>query len=348
MFPASVYTNYFDKLLQRSSPGLRVHPTVLGFHKCKLETMFFVPITAVEFIICDESLELIDTFSRFLLFGGFSILTLYGLNGVCSNLHHSLIFRNQFVYFPDVEEVLSARRETCPIDHTFNIITTVNILVYCAWQMPEWRRFMVRHFLLSIEPESRNFANLVLSTFSHVRFFHLIVNMLGLHGTLEIWKMGNHRNCTFLNSCHGAEFVCFYLSSGIVSSLFGCAIKMLFDIKMPSLGGSGVVCSLVAYEFCKIPFVQFPIRWPNGRNLNSMDVLNILFVCDFLGFLQMSLARVYDLEYYIGVDYAVHIGGYLYGMWYATEGDMMLRQWGSYTARCARRTHEFIKWLCSS
>lgn len=173
-------------------------------------------------------------------------------------------------------------------------IIFVNTLVCLAWRLPQFQPILSRHFLL--HPESGRLSQMVLSVFSHMSFFHLGANMLGL---FSVSNTLTRVKCI----SNGEQFLAFYLSAGVFSSFISSVGKFFITgLKRPSLGASGAVIacfSLLALNYPKTRFYILPIPFP----LEAQQVLGGLVLLDTIG----------TILKWVTVDHCCHLGGTLFG-----------------------------------
>jgi rhomboid-like protein len=124
-------------------------------------------------------------------------------------------------------------------------IMALNTAVFLAWRSPKLQPILFTFFCAN--PFSRNHnltfmyspqnhfllhktgvvcGPMVLSTFSHVSKVHIALNMLSLH----TWGV------PVSNSMGKEQFLAFYLSAGVFSSLFSYIAKIASGIPSPTLG----------------------------------------------------------------------------------------------------------------
>jgi len=338
------YGNYFEKMLQVKSL-IQVPPL---FRRCYLlsdEIESFI-----SYQLLDDEFRMVDTLVKYFVYCNVSIFTIYGLHGIYSACHEDLVNQHRYVNDPELRQALDGPRVQCPIDRCFIAIITINILVYSAWKIERLHPYLAPYMLISTDRCNCTFISLFLSSFSHIIITHLIANMISFYSSLIIWKNTTHSQCTFLNSCNGIEFICFYISSALVSGIFGFASKVFLGINRPSHGASGVVCSLVGYQLRKkngLPVEYISIELPSGRLFNYNDLLELLLAAEIFQFMLFSLSRLSELNLGFKVDHAVHIGGYMFGIWYAQRGDFLLRQWGRFFSKVYKETKRFFLILLS-
>nr|CAG4634839.1 EOG090X07NR [Alona affinis] len=172
----------------------------------------------------------------------------------------------------------------------------INTLVFAAWKVPSWQKFMAAYFC------SNPFARavcwpMVFSNFSHYNFLHFGLNMYVLKSFMDVsaGAMGKE------------QFLAFYLSAGIMSSLGSHIFKTLMRSPGLSLGASGCIMGVLAY-FCSMhPDALLQIAFVPGFTFTADSGLKALLCFDSLGLLMRWKM----------LDHAAHLGGALFGLfWY--------------------------------
>jgi len=272
-----------------------------------------------------------------------AVLAIYTLNGITSVYTERLVFKNLVVNDnKGLRLYLNTKREICPISSFYDTLFLLNILVYTAWQAPDNLKFLSQYFTVSIENGGTSYMSSLLSSFSHKDPGHLLTSMFSIYGMLEIWKHHNHAHCTILDSCHGGEFISFFISSAVFTNMFSLAMKHAFEINEPTFGSSGVVCSLMAYQLSVMPKITFLVELPVLGYLDNIRLLNILTLCSILGFGGMVSNKVFDLGWNVSTDYSTHVAGYAFGVWYSIGGDIILKRWSKYAAKKSIKIFEII------
>jgi len=154
-------------------------------------------------------------------------------------------------------------------------LIAANTLVYIAWQLPyaSVQRVMERWFITSPvvfrADRSRGIASLLLCTYSHSSFFHLLANMAGLYSfgpRIMHWRSSQQtpRLTPF-------EFMTMYTVSGVLSSLASNVFMLRLGNPRPSLGASGAIFGVLTY---------YTLAQPESRvlllfifNMRSIDAL---------------------------------------------------------------------------
>jgi membrane associated rhomboid family serine protease len=156
-----------------------------------------------------------------------------------------------------------------------NRLIAANSLVYIAWQLPydSVKRIMERWFVTSPlvfqANRTRGWASLLLCTYSHSSFFHLLANMAGLYSFgPRIMQWRSSQQTPRLTS---GEFMIMYTISGIFSSLASNIFMLRLGNPRPSLGASGAIFGVLTY---------YTLAQPDSRvlllfifNMRSIDAL---------------------------------------------------------------------------
>ncbi|XP_077467521.1 presenilin-associated rhomboid-like protein, mitochondrial [Stigmatopora argus] len=182
-------------------------------------------------------------------------------------------------------------------------ILAVNAVVFCCWRVPRLQRAMFKYF--TADPASKTLcAPMILSTFSHVSFFHMAANMYVL------WSFS-----TSAVSMLGREqFVAVYLSAGVISTFFSYVSKMATGRFGPSLGASGAIMTILAAVCTKIPEAKLAIIFLPMFTFSAAHALKAIIAMDTAGL-------VLGWRYF---DHAAHLGGALFGVWYILFGHELI------------------------
>lgn len=187
-------------------------------------------------------------------------------------------------------------------------IIGVNVAVFLAWRIPQFSAFMTTYFVSSPMAKATAWP-MLLSTFSHYSFFHIFINMYVL------WSFAPAATAMFGKE----QFLATYLSAGVISNLAGYVYKVARASTVPSLGASGAILALIGIIGTSYPNTQFSIAfvhhiYPHSfsaatgvKSLIVLDTLGILFGWRFL-------------------DHAAHLGGMLFGIWFAKYGQNIARR----------------------
>nr|CAG4650222.1 EOG090X07NR [Sida crystallina] len=192
-------------------------------------------------------------------------------------------------------------RELREGEKMFYGIFFLNTLVFGAWRIPQLKSTMVKYFCSN--PFTRNVCwPMVLSTFSHYSLFHFGANMYVLHSfsTISAQMMGKE------------QFLAFYLSAGVVSSLASHVAKAMMMQPGLSLGASGAIFGILAYFCSRSPESKLGIAFVPNFSFSADTGLKCLMAFDTVGLL---------LRWKM-FDHAAHLGGALFGLaWF---------HWGQY------------------
>lgn len=197
-------------------------------------------------------------------------------------------------------------------------IIALNISVCLLWRLPSMTYFMREWFTaFSTNPRS---SSLLLSCFSHTGFWHLGTNMCVL------WSFA-----PFIQSIMGSEqFVFFYLTGGVVSSLASHYFKIAIGSSIPSIGASGALLAGLAACCATNPDARVSILFLPFFTFTGQTALCSLIALDVCGLIFRW--RLFD--------HAAHLGGTLFGGWYVLQGQKYT--WDK-RAPLSRKWHEFRK-----
>ena len=142
-----------------------------------------------------------------------------------------------------------------------------------------------------------------LSAFSHRNFLHLFLNMYAL------WSF-----TPLALSIYGKEqFLAVYLSGATISSVFSMSYKNIRGIKIPSLGASGAILTILASVCYNWPESRVAIAFIDKlypHSFSCKSALIGLMIFDAVGLLlRFSL-----------FDHAAHLSGVLFGLLYMRYG----------------------------
>ena len=175
---------------------------------------------------------------------------------------------------------------------TIYSLIAANSAVFLAWRVPVFSSYLNRYFLHSINSHPMSMLG---SIFSHKSLVHLSFNMLALNssGTFLHEKMGRE------------QFLAFYISGGMSSSLTSHIYKSIRRNYTPSLGASGAIFGVVGgcahFPELKVSLIFLPIH-----SVPIDQALPAMMAIDALGIL---------LDWKI-FDHAAHLGGSLFGYSY--------------------------------
>uniref|UniRef100_A0A8D3C3Z6 rhomboid protease n=1 Tax=Scophthalmus maximus TaxID=52904 RepID=A0A8D3C3Z6_SCOMX len=178
-------------------------------------------------------------------------------------------------------------------------IIAVNAVVLCLWRMPSMQRSMIKYFTSNPASKTRCLP-MVLSSFSHYSFIHMVANMYVL------WTFSSG-----IVSLLGREqFLAVYLSAGVISTMVSYMCKTASGRLYPSLGASGAVMAVVAAVCAKVPEAKLGIIFLPMVTFTAGNALKALMAFDAAGlFLGWRF-----------LDHAAHLGGALFGVWYVAYG----------------------------
>ncbi|KAM9811910.1 presenilin-associated rhomboid-like protein, mitochondrial isoform 2-T2 [Syngnathus typhle] len=212
---------------------------------------------------------------------------------------------------------------------TVTAILAANVVVFCCWRLPWLQRSMFKYF--TADPASKTLCSpMLLSTFSHVSFFHMAANMYVL------WSFS-----TSAVSMLGREqFVAVYLSAGVISSFFSYVSKMATGRFGPSLGAvshflrdealslyvstlydtrcvcfqSGAIMTILAAVCTKMPEAKLAIIFLPMFTFTAANALKAIVAMDAAGL-------VLGWRFF---DHAAHLGGAMFGIWYILFGHELI------------------------
>ncbi|XP_049580709.1 presenilin-associated rhomboid-like protein, mitochondrial isoform X1 [Syngnathus scovelli] len=186
---------------------------------------------------------------------------------------------------------------------TVTAILAANVVVFCCWRVPWLQRSMFKYF--TADPASKTLClPMLLSTFSHVSFFHMAANMYVL------WSFS-----TSAVSMLGREqFVAVYMSAGVIASFFSYVSKMATGRFGPSLGASGAIMTILAAVCTKMPEAKLAIIFLPMFTFTAANALKAIVAMDAAGL-------VLGWRFF---DHAAHLGGAMFGIWYILFGHELI------------------------
>ena len=141
---------------------------------------------------------------------------------------------------------------------------------------------------------------MILSVFSHYGSLHLLCNMVALHSFMD----------PTVDLLGPEQFLGVYLSAGVISSLASMTYKVATSSAGLSLGASGAIFCVVGMSasfqpdeqltLIFLPWITFPASL-GIRMMMAADIAGMLLRWRFL-------------------DHAAHMGGTLYGIFWAHYG----------------------------
>ncbi|XP_029310046.1 presenilin-associated rhomboid-like protein A, mitochondrial [Cottoperca gobio] len=182
-------------------------------------------------------------------------------------------------------------------------IIAVNAVVLCCWRIPAMQRSMIKYF--TSNPASKTQClPMVLSCFSHYSIVHMVANMYVL------WTFSSG-----IVSLLGKEqFLAFYLSAGVISTMVSYICKAATGRFHPSLGASGAVMAVLAAVCAKVPEAKLGIIFLPMITFTAGNALKALIAIDTAGLILGW--RLFD--------HAAHLGGALFGVWYVAYGHKLI------------------------
>uniref|UniRef100_A0A914HMQ3 rhomboid protease n=1 Tax=Globodera rostochiensis TaxID=31243 RepID=A0A914HMQ3_GLORO len=103
-----------------------------------------------------------------------------------------------------------------------------------------------------------------------------------------------------------------YLSGGVFSGLLSLCNSAYVGSAITSLGASGAICAVIGYVCSKLPDLPVHIIFLPMFSFSANYALYGL-----LAFETVCLLRILPLHRLVSFDHAAHIGGLLFGMYYA-------------------------------
>lgn len=183
----------------------------------------------------------------------------------------------------------------------------INSMVFLAWRSrsPAIQSVMNKYFISRPSTTRIALSPMILSCFSHKTTTHLAINMFALYSFSSI--------ATY---CLGPEqLIGMYLSAGTASSLASLAHRTLTGRTIPSLGASGALLGVIAYTCVKQPdsqlllFLLIPLYASTAlKGIVALDTVGL--------FASKSI-----------FDHAAHLGGSLFGIWYANYGEDIYKRY---------------------
>lgn len=186
-------------------------------------------------------------------------------------------------------------------------IIGINIIVTLLWKIPSFIPFMTTHFTNSFAQKKLCFPMLT-SCFSHQSFIHLFLNMYVL------WSFAPQTMREFTGV---EQFCALYASAGVVSSLISLSHKAITKSPIRALGASGAILGIITYACMKMPNARIQMLFIPFFDFSAQSAVYGLLLFDIIGLL--GPWKMFD--------HAAHLGGSLFGIWYATYGEKFVRNW---------------------
>ncbi|XP_063811006.1 presenilin-associated rhomboid-like protein, mitochondrial isoform X1 [Pseudophryne corroboree] len=186
---------------------------------------------------------------------------------------------------------------------TVSGLIAANVLVFCLWRVPAMQRTMIRYF--TSNPASQYLClPMILSTFSHFSLFHMAANMYVL------WTFSS----SIVSFLGQEQFLAVYMSAGVVSTFVSYVCKIATGRFGPSLGASGAIMTILAMVCTKMPEAKLAIIFLPMLTFTAGNALKVIIALDSAGLL---------LGWKL-FDHAAHLGGALFGIWYALYGHELI------------------------
>ncbi|EYC25887.1 hypothetical protein Y032_0011g1443 [Ancylostoma ceylanicum] len=214
-----------------------------------------------------------------------------------------------------------------------NTAQFTNLVVFALWRVKRLQTFMWRYFSNSFASRSLCMP-MALSVFSHYNLVHLALNMY------VVWSFTNVTVDKFLgpdqvlffswSNIYTLQFWAFFITAGVVSSFFGLAHKALARSPIRAVGASGAILGMLGYTCMKIPEARLKIVFVPGFDFSAQSAIIGILLFDLAGLLFRF--RMFD--------HAAHLGGTLFGVFYALIGDDLV--WNSYGS-VVERAYRYLK-----
>lgn len=184
-------------------------------------------------------------------------------------------------------------------------ICFLNLMAFFAWKVPRFQPAMVKYFCSN--PAARSVCwPMVFSTFSHYSTLHIFANMYVLHSFSSgcVANMGKE------------QFIGFYLAAGAIASFASYLYKVLINRPGLSLGASGAIMGVLGYSCTRFPDLQLSIIFLPFITFKASAAIKCIMALDGLGVLL-------GWKFF---DHAAHLGGALFGVFWAAYGNTYLWQ----------------------
>lgn len=184
-------------------------------------------------------------------------------------------------------------------------LIVANVGVYLLWKVapPE---FMYRHFSSTFFG-TRLLSPMLTSQFSHAALLHLGMNMYVLH------SFGPQTADRFL----GKEiFLALFLSGGMAGSMASHTFRAFTRTPSYALGASAAVLSCLVYACSRMPESRLQIVFLPFFDFSAQTAVYGIIALDVLGLIFRW--RMFD--------HAAHLGGALFGLFFAHWGEDKLHQ----------------------
>lgn len=180
----------------------------------------------------------------------------------------------------------------------------INFMVLCAWRIKTFRPILFKHFLSEVSTKKVALTPMILSSFSHSAPLHFAMNMY------VIYSFSN-----LATALLGPEqLIGLFLSASAVSSLTSLACRLISGISNPSLGASGAIFAILGYICTSRPETELLLFF---IPITAGNVIKLAILVDSIGI----IAR------WRFIDHAAHLGGSLFGVWYAHYGEKLFHRY---------------------
>lgn len=175
-----------------------------------------------------------------------------------------------------------------------------NFFVVCAWNVRKFTPFMMKYFQSQVSTTRIPLSPMILSCFSHAAPLHFCVNMF------VVYSFSNLAT----NLMGPEQLVGLFIGAGAVSSLASLVCRLSTKSINPSLGASGAILGILGYICTVSPDTKLLLFFVP---VDAGYAIKLMLLFDFVGL----VAR------WRFIDHAAHLGGALFGIWYATYGEKL-------------------------
>ncbi|KAL3282153.1 hypothetical protein HHI36_005348 [Cryptolaemus montrouzieri] len=207
--------------------------------------------------------------------------------------------KQKFLQQPYIKELMKWWNTLSSGEKIFVPICVLNVLVFAAWRIPRCQPFMLKWFCSN--PGSTNVClPMLLSTFSHYSSLHLLANMYVLHSFSTGAAQGLGKE----------QFLGFYLSAGVISSLASYLYKIVTKQPGLSLGASGAIMAILGYVCTQYPDTKLGIILIPLFSFSAGVAIKFIIGLDAAGVIM-------GWKFF---DHAAHLGGATFGILWAMYG----------------------------
>ena len=201
-------------------------------------------------------------------------------------------------------------------------ICFLNLMVLASWHHPALKKTMFRYFCSNPAAKAVCWP-LVLTSFSHYSLIHFGMNMYVLHSF----------SSTACRTLGQEQFLAMYLSGGVLSSLASSTVKVMSRSIGPSIGASGAIMALLGYFCCTFPESRLGIVFIPNVTFSAENALKGVMALDLAGIIFRW--RLFD--------HAAHLGGSLFGVFYAHYGQYFWQKWKPFITKWHNFRNEMEK-----